>query len=76
MKEFEFSTAETNLLIYTRQHLDAIFSGLLSTTVMDKHGYKVTDKTKFELNPDLTSVKVTEIEDDSGQAIRESKPKG
>ena len=73
MKEFAFTVAETNLLIYTRQHLDAIFSGLLSTTVMETHGYKVTDKTKFELSADLTSVKVTEIEDDNG--IREGKSK-
>ena len=69
-KEYDLPESSTHLLIYTRNHLDAIFSGLLSTIANDRLNYKVTDKTQFKLNANMT--KVTMEEEDDG-AIGEAK---
>lgn len=71
MKEYKLSENDTHFLIYTRNHLDAIFSGLLSTIANDKLKYKVTDKTKFKLNANFTTVEISEEESDG--AVREAK---
>jgi len=63
-KEYSLKPAESNLLIYVRNHLDAIFSGVLSTMAMDRLAYKVTDKTKFHLSNDFTTVTINEVEDE------------
>lgn len=60
-KTFSLKASESNLLIYTKQHLDAIFSGMISTIAMDRLAYKVTDKTKFELSADYTTVTISEV---------------
>lgn len=64
----KLSDPDTKLLRFTRQHLDAIFSGVLSTIVM-KSDYKVTDHTKFQLNPELTEVTVEELEEDKAEEV-------
>lgn len=63
-KEYELKASESNLLVYTRNHLDAIFSGMLSTIAMDRLGYAVTDHTKFHLSSDFSKVTIEEVEDE------------
>lgn len=68
-KEYGLRPADRNMLIYVRNHLDAIFSGLISTVAIDRFGYKVTPNTQFRISDDFTKVTITEIErKDEGQA--------
>lgn len=60
-KSFSLKEHETNLLTFTRSHSEAIFSGILSTIAMDRLSYKVTDRTKFQLNGDLTEMSLEEL---------------
>jgi len=57
----ELKPQQTALLVYIRNHHQAIFSGILSTMAIDLN-YKVTDKTQFSLSADLTSMTITELE--------------
>lgn len=61
-KEFSLKPAESNLLIYVKNHQEAIFSGLISTIAMDRLAYKVTENTKFTLSEDFSKMTVEEIE--------------
>lgn len=63
-KDYKLRPADSNLLIYTRNHIDAILSGLISTIAMDRLGYKVTDKTKFTLSDDYGTLNITELDDE------------
>jgi hypothetical protein len=78
-KQFSLKTEDTNLLQYVRQHQNAIFSGILSTMAITKFGYKVDEKTKFELSEDLTKVTISQIDEatatpeDTESAIKASK---
>lgn len=61
-KTFSLKAHETNLLAFTQQHQQAIFSGILSTIVADRFGYQPTSNTKFTLNENLTEIVIEEIE--------------
>jgi len=59
-KTFSLKESETNLLIYIQQHQQAIYSGILSTIAIDRLAYKITDRTQFEISPDVKTLKMTE----------------
>ena len=76
MEEHELRPADSNLLIYVRNHTEAILSGVISTIAMDRLNYKVTDKTQFKLSPDFTRITISETkQDDEGSPIKAAKEK-
>lgn len=81
-KDFSLKPAESNLLIYVKNHQEAIFSGLISTIAMDRLAYKVTENTKFTLSEDFSKMTVEEVETPkeespvvTGEKEKTSKPK-
>lgn len=67
-KTFNLKPSESNLLRFTHEHQQAIFSGILSTVAMDRLGYAVSEHTKFELNGDFTKIKLSELEPPKGES--------
>lgn len=60
-KQFSLKRNETELLIFTKQHSDAIFSGLLSNLAADRLAYQVTERTQFSLEDNMTKLVITEL---------------
>lgn len=65
MNEYQLSPADSNLLVYIKNHQDAIFSGVLSTIALDRLKYNVTDKTQFKISEDFSKITITELEEES-----------
>lgn len=61
VKKLSLKTHEINLLNFTREHSEAIFSGILSTIALDRLGYPVTNRTKFSLSADLSEMSLEEL---------------
>lgn len=59
-KTFSLSADETQMLIYTKQHLDAIFVGIISNIAGKRLGYQVTNSTQFNLSGDLKTMTISE----------------
>lgn len=72
-KQFTLKPAESNLLVYVKNHQEAIFSGLISTIAMDRLAYKVTENTKFTLSEDFSKVTIQELEKESPVVTNEAK---
>lgn len=64
VKTFSLRATETQLLTIIRNNQNAIFSAALSTIAVDRLGYKVTGHTQFELDAELTTVKLRELPQD------------
>jgi len=60
-KQYGLTTHESNMLSYVNDHQNAIFSGLLSTIVGSRLGYKVTERTQFQLSGDFKTITVMEL---------------
>jgi len=76
MAKHKLDVADSNLLIYVRNHQQAIFSGLLSTIAITKLKYPVDENTKFQLSDDLSEITITQIEnkpDSPDEGIKVSK---
>lgn len=61
VEEYHLKEIETQLLVIVRNNQNAVFSAILSTLAADRLGYKVTERTQFELNPQLDTIKISEL---------------
>lgn len=61
-KQFSLAAQETNLLIFTKTQLDAIWAAQLSVIAQQRLSYHVTENTQFEISPDMKTVKVFEAD--------------
>jgi hypothetical protein len=59
-REYGLAAPEAELLSYTRQHLDAIFAGVISNVAASRLGYRVTEHTQFRLKNDFSGVIIWE----------------
>lgn len=60
-KTYGLSEQETSLLVFVRNHMDAIFSGIISTIAGTRLGYSVTPNTQFNLSGDLKNITIMEL---------------
>jgi hypothetical protein len=60
-KQYELTEYETNLLIFVNNHLQAIFSGILSTIASSRLSIKVTDHMEFKIGGDYKTLSVRDI---------------
>jgi hypothetical protein len=58
--KYGLRAAESEQLVFVKSHLDAVFSGVLSTIAAERLGYRVTSNTQFRLSPDFKSVEIWE----------------
>jgi hypothetical protein len=59
-KQYSLSQSQSNLIVFTQQHQQAIIAALLSSMAYEA-GYNVTEYTQFELSNDYRTLKVTEL---------------
>ena len=62
VKQYSLTAHEANMLRFVQNHQAAIFSGLLSTIAMSRLAYTVTPNTQFELTPDMSTMRLMELE--------------
>ncbi len=63
-KAYSLKEIESQFLTIMRNNQNAVFSGYLSTIAIERLGYKVTPRSQFILNEDLTEIKIQELPDD------------
>lgn len=63
-QSFNFKPIETELLKIIIANHNATFSAVLSQIATERFAYQVTANTQFEIAPDLTSVKISELPED------------
>lgn len=61
-KTFSLKAMDGNYLNFIRQQANDSQSVYLSMIASDRFAYTVTNNTKFELNPELTQMTLTELE--------------
>lgn len=76
-KEYSLKSIETQLLNVLNQQHANLLSNTLSFIVIERLAIQVTDKTRFDLNQDMTTVTITEIapEPTEGDVITEAPAK-
>lgn len=62
-KQFNLTASETQLLALIRNQQQAVLSIVLSYIADTRLAYHVTQRTHFELNGDMTGIKIGELED-------------
>lgn len=60
-KTYSLKGSETNLLRFVQQHQQAVFAALLSNIASERLAYKVSETTQFELNGDMSQMKLREM---------------
>lgn len=63
-KKFSLKETESQLLSIIRNNNNSTFSASLSAIAIERLGYKVTQRTQFALNEDLTEVTIQELPED------------
>ena len=58
---YDLKPIETNLLVMVRDYQQKVFSAIISTIAIDRLGQKVSDRTQFMLNDDLTKMSLREL---------------
>lgn len=61
MPKYNLEPLDSNLIAFVHRQQQSIYSGLLSS-IATRLNYKVTDRTAFELSPDLTELTIKEID--------------
>lgn len=67
-KQFTLTPRQSNLIWYVQDHQKAILIGLLASVAHDM-GYIVTERTQFEIAPDLKSMIVSEMEQEGEESV-------
>lgn len=61
---YSLKEAETNTLNIIQQSHQRNFAATLSLIAQERMGYKVTERTQFKLNPELTEIEISELDED------------
>lgn len=60
-QSFNLKLTETQTLVITQNNHQSTFAALLSMIAIERLGYKVTERTQFRLNPEMTEVVIAEL---------------
>lgn len=61
---FNLKDVETQTLMILQTSHQRSFAATLSLLAQERMGYKVTERTQFKLNPDMTEIEISEIPED------------
>lgn len=73
-KTYDLKEAETQTITILHRNQQAAFSAVLSLIASERLGYKITDRTQFRLNEDLSTIEISELEDEV-PVVKDDKPK-
>jgi hypothetical protein len=59
-KEFSLKPVETQMLQVVQQQMTTIITNLLSMYALERLNHPVTENTRFEISPDMKSVRIWE----------------
>lgn len=59
-KRFSFRKEDAEFLVYTKQHLDAVYSATISKLAHDRFGVAITEHTQFLIKSDFSGVEIWE----------------
>jgi hypothetical protein len=64
VKEFSLKPVESQVLATMQQTHQAAFASVLAMLAQERFAYPVTQRTQFQLNPELTIIKIQELPED------------
>lgn len=71
---FNLKDVESQTLMILQQSHQRSFAATLSLLAQERMGYKVTERTQFKLNAEMTEIEISELPEDVPVATAPGKP--